>query len=327
MKRISVSAATVKTICRLYGIDVESPFLLGHLAISHAAEVRITVDDATTDADHREPLDGRLIASFALDTPRYALVDRGNEGYLYRFHKFVDIAISNNQRDLHCQFVPGAPEEVLPVILAGNVLAMLLLLRGELVFHASAVERDGRAIALTGHSGAGKSTLAAMACLTNAKLVTDDVLRVVPAGTGSVCFRGASALRLRPSSRALTSEVPWDDHVSADGRHLLSSEPTACDELPLEAIYIPRLREVGHPLTRTLLTPRTALFALLELPRVQNWNDPLTSAEHFTKLATAVKCTPVYTLDVPRGVTAGPRWFERLTDLLFEAPSAPDFPS
>lgn len=312
------------TISRLYGMDVASPFLLGHPAMSDQPEIRITVDDAPSQADHSEPLVGRLIASFALDTPQYALVDLGDEGYLYRFHNFVDIKIAQNQRDLHCQFVAGAPEEVLPVILAGNVMAMLLLLRGELVFHASAIERAGRAVAIAGHSGAGKSTLAAMACLARSKLVTDDVLRVVPTGIDVICYRGTAALRLRPSSRALTSEIPWDDHMSADGRRLLSSEPTTCDQLPLEAIFIPRLREADHPLARTLLAPKSALFALLELPRVQNWNDPVTSAEHFMKLATVVEQTPVYALDVPRGVAAGPSWFERLTDLLFEAPSVPE---
>jgi hypothetical protein len=304
-------------------LDVASPFVLGHLATSAAPEIHITVDDAPTRADHNVPPEGRLMASLEFDTPQYALVDRGDEGFLYRLHNLVDIEVAPNQHELRCQFVDGATREVLPVLLAGNVLAMLLLLRGELVLHASAVERDGRAIGLVGHSGAGKSTLAAMACLAGCKLVTDDVLRVVPTETGALCYRGSAALRLRPSSRAVTGAILSDDRMSADGRHLLSSEPTDFDEIPLEAIFIPRLREVDHPLIRTPLEPKAAFLSLIEFPRVQNWNDPVTAAEHFAKLAAIVERTPVYALDIPRGVAVGSRWFEQFTDLLFEASSTP----
>ncbi len=44
----------------------------------------------------------------------------------------------------------------------GMNLQMALGQRRYLLLHASAVERDGRALLMTGHSGAGKSTLAAM---------------------------------------------------------------------------------------------------------------------------------------------------------------------
>ena len=44
----------------------------------------------------------------------------------------------------------------------GMNLQMALGQRRYLLLHASAVERDGRALLMTGHSGAGKSTLAAL---------------------------------------------------------------------------------------------------------------------------------------------------------------------
>ncbi|MBB5685530.1 HprK-related kinase A [Sphingobium boeckii] len=44
----------------------------------------------------------------------------------------------------------------------GMNLQMALGQRRYLILHASAVERDGRALLMTGHSGAGKSTLAAL---------------------------------------------------------------------------------------------------------------------------------------------------------------------
>lgn len=306
------------TTCRIYGLNVSSPFTLGHLAPGGKGDIRITVDDKLKPAGHDEDPPGRSIASWFADRPLYSLVDRGEDGFLCRFYKFADIHIARNKRDVHCQFFEGALFDMLPVILTGNVMAMLLLLRGDLVFHASAIEREGRAVAVVGNSGAGKSTLAAMACLAGSRLVTDDVLRVESTGTEVNCWRGAASLRLRPTSRALGDRADWEGEMSPDGRHLLAPKPTELDHLPLDAIFIPRLQHPEHPLVRTALAPMPALFSLIEHPRVQNWTDPATSAEHFAKLATVIERIPVYTLDVPSGLGADRGRFDALSDVLFD---------
>ncbi len=308
-------------ICRLYGLDVESPFVLGHpVPGSCRPDVRISVDDARLPVDHAVPANGRLVAEYATSRSHYALFDRGEEGHFYQIHDFACIDISPDRRDVHCQLVGDASEGLLAVILTGQVLATLLLLDGDLVFHASAVEVDGTAIAFVGNSGAGKSTLAAIACHAGAKLVTDDVLRVEPTSTAAACYRGAASLRLRPGSKALaeTANGNFDGSISADGRHLLASEPTPLDRLPLAAVFIPRLQDSDHLLVRTPLDPKSALFALLQYPRVQNWTDPQTSAAHFDKLATLVQQVPVYTLDVPWGIPMEEAWFDRFADLVLD---------
>src|SRR3954447_16504640 len=176
--------------CRLHGLDVASPFALGHLAADGSSpDVSIEVDEERIARHGSTDPPGELIASFATDRRQYALVRTADGSYLYRFHDFADIEITRDRRHLRCHMVEGAPEGVLPVILAGNVLATLLLLHGDPVLHASAVERDGRTIALVGNSGAGKSTIAAMACLAGGRLVTDDVLRLAIADEVA-CFRG-----------------------------------------------------------------------------------------------------------------------------------------
>jgi len=314
-------SAAVHT-CRLCGLDVASPFVLGHLAPeADQPDVRITVDANRATADLDAPAPGRIMADYATDRSHYTLVDRGAEGYFYRIYNFVDIGISPDQRDVHCQLVVTAPKEFLPVMLTGHVLSILLLLRGELVFHASAVEVHGRAVAFVGNSGAGKSTLAAIACHQGARLVTDDVLRVEPVANGAAaCFRGAASLRLRPSSKALAEDTNghFDGEISADGRHLLAADPTPLDRLPLSAVFIPRLREPDHPLVRTRLDPSAALFALVQFPRVQNWTDPKTSASHFEKLAALVEQVPVYLLDVPWGVPIEEAWFDRFAEVVLD---------
>jgi hypothetical protein len=60
--------------------------------------------------------------------------------------------------------------------LLGPVFGFLLRLRGVTCLHASAVERDGRAIALTGAEGAGKSTTAAALALRGHAVLSDDIV-------------------------------------------------------------------------------------------------------------------------------------------------------
>lgn len=63
----------------------------------------------------------------------------------------------------------------------GMNLQMALGQRRYLLLHAAAVERDGRALILTGVSGAGKSTLAALLMARGWRLMGDEFLLVDPA--------------------------------------------------------------------------------------------------------------------------------------------------
>jgi len=308
---------------RLYGLTVEAPFALGFPVGTDAPlDVRITVDPAPLEVEQDGVPEGRVVASHASDRPLYTLVDRGEAGHLFRFHRYADVTIAADRGVISCRLVAGAVPEMLSVILGGTVLAALLQLRGALVLHASAVERGGRAVALVTSSGGGKSTLAAMVCAAGAQLVTDDVLRVETSSKGATAYRGTGSLRLRPGSKALAVEgaVPAIEERSADGRHLLGLPPTTQDTVGLEAIVIPRLGAADRPLVRTELPAKAGLLALLEHPRVHSWVDPPTAAAQFTNLVSLVDRVPVAYLDVPWGVSLDPAWFERLRDELFRPP-------
>ncbi len=294
--------------------------MLGHAAPEAAVpEIRITVDHRRVAAGDGRASAGRLVAGQSPGRPDYELRDLGPAGYLYKIRDFVQIYIAADQGSLHCRLLAGASESMLPVMLGGHVLATLMLLRGQLVLHASAVEAGGFAYAFVGHSGAGKSTLAALACRSGARLVTDDVLRVEPEGTMATCFRGGSFLRLRPESKALAgAEDGTSAGMSADGRHLVASPPTTADRLPLAGIFVPCRREPADPLARTTLDPKAALLTLLQFPRVLNWTDPQTSAEHFDKLASVVQHVPVHCMDVPWGRPIEEPWIDRFFSLLFD---------
>ncbi|RYY23510.1 MAG: HprK-related kinase A [Sphingomonadales bacterium] len=63
----------------------------------------------------------------------------------------------------------------------GMNLQMALGQRGYLLLHASGVERDGRAVLMTGISGAGKSTLAALLMARGWRLMGDEFILIDPA--------------------------------------------------------------------------------------------------------------------------------------------------
>ncbi|MES2987565.1 MAG: HprK-related kinase A [Pseudomonadota bacterium] len=63
----------------------------------------------------------------------------------------------------------------------GMNLQMALGQRGFLLLHASGVERDGRAVLMTGISGAGKSTLAALLMARGWRMMGDEFILIDPA--------------------------------------------------------------------------------------------------------------------------------------------------
>jgi hypothetical protein len=78
-------------------------------------------------------------------------------------------------RDIAVELEPDAQERDAIGFVLGTAFGILLHQRGALVLHGSAVERDGKAIAICGPSGAGKSTLAAALCREGYSFATDDL--------------------------------------------------------------------------------------------------------------------------------------------------------
>lgn len=86
-------------------------------------------------------------------------------------------------------WLPGtAPLPLAQGLLAAEMgmnLQVALGCRRFLLLHASVVERDGRALVMTGESGSGKSTLAALLSLRGWRLLADEFALVEPA-TGQI---------------------------------------------------------------------------------------------------------------------------------------------
>jgi len=101
-----------------------------------------------------------------------------------------------------CHPVPDVPEATIRHLHLNQVVPLALSRQGRLVFHASAVEIDGGAVAFVGASGRGKSTLAAGFAIDGFRFLTEDGLIVDAAAGGYVVLPSHPSIRLWDDSEA-----------------------------------------------------------------------------------------------------------------------------
>ena len=77
-------------------------------------------------------------------------------GYLLRFPELADFEVAAEGREVTCFPVPEVSEATSQHLYLNQVLPLVLSKLGKLVFHASAVEVAGGAIAFAGRVGSGQ---------------------------------------------------------------------------------------------------------------------------------------------------------------------------
>ncbi len=169
-------------------------------------------------------------------------VGRPDGSVLLRLHGCVDFEVDADLRGVTAWRDPRCDPELYTLLVAGNLLATVLTLRGETVLHASAVERDGRAVAFVAHSGMGKSTLAALACARGARFLTDDLLRFEHRPDGRVhCLPVASRIDCQAAAEILGFAPDGAHRVSVDERSVWRPEATTRPSAELVAVVLPQL--------------------------------------------------------------------------------------
>lgn len=126
--------------------------------------------------------------------------------------------------------------------LLNNRYAKTVLARGHLLLHASAVARDGRAVALAGPPGAGKSTAALQLIEHGLRFVSNDRLLVRPDADGVEALGYPKQPRVNPGT--LLHHPRLSFLLKPDDRAALAAMPPAelwklerkCD-VDLETIY------------------------------------------------------------------------------------------
>ncbi|MDT9719245.1 aldolase [Paenibacillus sp. ClWae2A] len=140
-------------------------------------ELQIASKDAETDFD---VVDVHIESSDL--SPLWGSWDVGNDNFVARegslFFKIEDtgLFLMEQGKRIVVSPIPGADEKKVRLFILGTCMAVIMMQRGILPLHGSAVVIDGWAYAFVGHSGAGKSTLSAALASRGYPLLTDDVV-------------------------------------------------------------------------------------------------------------------------------------------------------
>jgi hypothetical protein len=135
----------------------------------------------------------------------------------------------------------------------------LLLLQGQGVLHASAIQRTEGILALSGTSGAGKTTTAQAFARQGAALLAEDLILVDMEGTPQAIRGGEAAVRAWAAAQApALASQGW---IGVEGLREASAGP----RVPLRTLaFLSPRRSTGERLEREPLGQTEALLLLLE---------------------------------------------------------------
>ena len=305
---------------RAHGLTIRSDYPLPMLPAAPAPEADLVVErgDVRPVPDEDPSGSERLALADAPDGRVFYSLSRSTRTVDMRYPGLCLITGDRDMGRVTVHRDPAADEGLIPVLVAGAVVALHLLLQGELVLHASAVEVEGRALAFTGMAGMGKSTVATLFGRAGHPLVTDDVLRVdLEATGGAVAHRGGLELRLRETARTLTEGVAM--RTTADGRAAVDLPVSSLPEMPLRACLVPQPSRTAEKASLRVLSPAEGLATLARFPRLDGWCHGATRAEQFWRLGDLAAAVPVAIVDVPWGPPFDPTVPEQILAALEES--------
>lgn len=270
---------------RAFGLELEASFEAGGL--SPACGPRMG-RPARVDLVPREAIDGDWPGSgtvrvleepAAAAAPARTIDAHPRLGYRLYARRFGLARISPDGSRIACA-PPGAATWSWQRFLVGRVLPWAAVLRGYEVLHASAVEIDGRVVAIAGPTGAGKTSLAVQLLALGAGFVTDDALAIDRRDGVVRGHPGAAIASVRPAERAAIPRATWRGLgavLGRSGKTYLSIEPVD-RPLPLAAVCF---LSTGHgppvePLERAdprLLLASTFVLGVQTPKRLRNQLD------------------------------------------------------
>lgn len=183
----------------------------------------------------------------------------------------------------------GADEAMVRRFVVGPALAVLLVQRGVLVLHASAVSIAGRAVAFLGGAGHGKSTMAAAMYEHGHPIVSDDVVPVLRDGDSCVTVPGFPQLKL------------WQEEPRGGGDKRYEERARGFGERPLELQRIFVLGYGDEPASE-LLHPRDAIVELLRHTWCARSMHDLTARSNLAQSTSVAAAVPIHRLLRPRAL-------------------------
>lgn len=285
----------------LYGLCVRSPVSLP-APIANSGRIDLDVRWGDPLEEHPTRLVGRPVARLVLRDGRGYCLARTETGWTLRFDDVADFRFDPSLRNVNVHPARGGDHALIPLLLAGNVVAMVLSLEGCRVLHASAVEFEGESFGFFGGSGTGKSTLAALCCASGARLIADDLLRLELSSAGVQCVRGPSELRLRKTSGSLAEWLPKSSvRRTPDDRLAIMVDAVASDHLRLRILAVPHPSRECDQISLERLGAVEALHALTRHARIGGWRAPELLVRQFTGFGAVAASVPVYNVQIPWG--------------------------
>ncbi len=297
----------------MHGLRIASDVPLPEPATSFSGPVDLEIHRSEPGTIERIP-DESIGIRYALDTDTVYYEGHCEEPGLWVLKAPGVVSITLRGARATVQLGPAVDPELMPMFAAGLGIGLYMALSGRLCLHASAVEADGRAVALSGPSGSGKSTLAALAAAAGHPLVGDDLLRVDLAGEAPDVYRGASEIRLRAGAAALTQHWPERSRMTADGRTAVAPPRTRAERLPLAALVFPVLDRERSDVGIERMRPADAFAALLTAPRILGWLDAGVVARQFLQLTALAAEVPILVARVPWRARAEPEMASTLVE-------------
>jgi|GEM_PF-2685739 len=192
---------------------------------------------------------------------------------------------------------PEVDERMVARYLSGVVFAVLLHLRGLVVFHAASVaitEQD--AIAFIGDSGAGKSTLAALLHLRGCFCIADDVTAMQADAQHAAIVPGIPRLKIDPDL-ARRYALPADQLCSVHPaeEQIYFSLVQGFPKIPLHVRALVFL-DVGLQASLQRITARQAMIETVRYTLPTRFLQTTGSREHFQRCASIAGSVPAFAL-------------------------------
>jgi hypothetical protein len=297
----------------LYGLTIDSPFPLPARAVDAGVvdlEVRWGADRVIPDTAPA----GEVVSQVEMGAIRY-FTSRQAEEYVIRYAGTCEAVVRHSLDSVELICNDRSKVGLAELLFSGNVMAKVMTLAGHCVLHASAVEMGGKGFAFVGPPGSGKSTVAALLCASGARLVTDDVVRLIRDG-GWACPAGTSQIRLREAASSLANRLDGTVRETQDKRTGVSVENPVGARLA--ALVFPHPSREATETRVERLRESDVLMRLTRYPRVLGWKDPAVLTQMFRWNARLARELPAYEAIIPWGPPFEPGAGQRLLELLME---------
>ena len=242
----------------------------------------------------------------------------GGKYHHFRYADETEFVVDNSGAEIWASWSAPLTIEDTATYLLGPVMGFVMLLRGIISLHASAVMVGSEAVALVGPAGSGKSTTAAAFSTNGFKVLADDVVTLDDRRDHFLVRPAYPCIRLWPAS--VKTLYGSEAHLPTltpnwDKRYLDLTERFPTKPVPLSAIYIfgERRDEPDAPFVQPL--DRTdALLSLIANTYTNYLIDKRMQARQFDLFTRVLANVPVRRV-IPH---ADPRRLQQLCDCILD---------